>query len=65
MSCNIGLCCKCTSSRAKAKLLRRIIVMTAVSKYLFSINWNVLKRKLPHPCQNGESSSPAKNGNFL
>lgn len=48
-----------------AKLLSKIIVITAVSKYLFSINWNVFKRRFAHPCQNGESSSPASTGNFL
>ena len=47
-----------------ARLLMRIMVITAVSKYLFSISLKVLMRKFPQPCQNGESGSPAMQGNL-
>ena len=46
----------------RARLLMRIMAMTAVSKYLFSIRRNVLILRLAQPCQNGESSSPARQG---
>jgi hypothetical protein len=56
---------KIIDNLTKAKLLRRIMVMTAVSKYLFSISWKVFNLRFAQPCQNGASSSPARNGNFL
>ena len=46
----------------KAKLLIRIMAITAVSKYLFSMSRNVLILRLAQPCQKGESSSPARQG---
>ncbi len=48
----------------RAKLLMRIMAMTAVSKYLFSISRKVLIRRFPQPCQNGESGSPTRQGNL-
>ena len=47
----------------KAMLLMRIMAMTAVSKYLFSMSLKVLIRRLPQPCQNGDSWSPPRQGN--
>ena len=47
-----------------AKLDSRIIMMTAVSKYLFSMSRKVLSRRWAQPCQNGELSSPLSAGIF-
>ena len=51
-----------TNELTSAKLLIRIMAITAVSKYLFSISLNVLILRLAQPCQKGESSSPARHG---
>ena len=48
--------------RTRAKLDRRIMMITAVSKYLFSISRKVVSRRRAQPCQKGDSVS-AKTGN--
>ena len=39
-------------------------MMTAVSKYLFSMSRKVLSRSMAQPCQNGDSSLPFRMGIF-